>query len=187
MNIRTLAIAAAITCTGHSYAADYFYGDVTSLAVSDVIYLDSQGQFTDHHFFSVNSFSTGNLLLGDNQFAPFLDIAGINVDLWFDFGTTDVVDGADLFYINIGSGDLIANSGPLPTGSYYFEVSGNVGGTGLNIDPSDAGLEYGAYFFNASAVPIPEPQTWAMLLAGVGIIGLQLRRKMRGAGKLIPR
>lgn len=27
---------------------------------------------------------------------------------------------------------------------------------------------------------VPEPQTWAMLLAGLGLIGLQLRRANRG-------
>jgi hypothetical protein len=32
--------------------------------------------------------------------------------------------------------------------------------------------------------PIPEPETWAMLLAGLGLVGLQLRRKPRIVKKL---
>jgi hypothetical protein len=31
---------------------------------------------------------------------------------------------------------------------------------------------------------VPEPETWAMLLAGLGLVGLQLRRKMKVSDKI---
>jgi len=37
-------------------------------------------------------------------------------------------------------------------------------------------------FFALQAAPIPEPETYAMLFAGLGLVGWQLRRKSRKAG-----
>jgi len=55
----------------------------------------------------------------------------------------------------------------LAAGSYYYTVSG-----------SASGLNGGAYML-ASAVPVPEAETWAMMMAGLGLVGLQLRRKSK--------
>lgn len=49
-----------------------------------------------------------------------------------------------------------------------FFVHGAAAGEGPN----------GAYFFNFTS-PIPEPETYAMLLAGLGILGMNARRKKR--------
>jgi hypothetical protein len=39
----------------------------------------------------------------------------------------------------------------------------------------------GAYAFIASASPIPEPSTYAMMIAGIGAVGfLAMRRRQRG-------
>jgi len=43
--------------------------------------------------------------------------------------------------------------------------------------PSLAFIEKKGVILNVSA--IPEPETWAMLLAGLGLVGLQLRRKIK--------
>ena len=38
--------------------------------------------------------------------------------------------------------------------------------------------------FGVTVTPVPEPETWAMLLAGLGLVGLQLRRKMKAVGRI---
>lgn len=62
--------------------------------------------------------------------------------------------------------------GASAAGSYYLNISGVTNG-------SLGGLYNGAI----SVTAIPEPEVWAMLVAGIGLVGLQLRRRS-GAGKI---
>ena len=54
----------------------------------------------------------------------------------------------------------------LAAGSYYYAVFG--------VSPG-----FAAYSINSAAVatPVPEPETYAMLLAGLGIVGFVARRR----------
>ena len=38
--------------------------------------------------------------------------------------------------------------------------------------------------FDITAAAVPEPATWALMLTGLGLTGLSLRRRARGAGVL---
>jgi hypothetical protein len=58
--------------------------------------------------------------------------------------------------------------GTLPDGQYHLDISGNLG----------AEASFGQYSVAISAVP--EPETYAMLLAGLGLIGYSTRRRMQG-------
>lgn len=53
-------------------------------------------------------------------------------------------------------------------GAYTMIIGGNASGS--------AG---GLYNIAAVTAPVPEPETWGMLLAGLGLIGLRLRQRMR--------
>ena len=53
---------------------------------------------------------------------------------------------------------------PTPAGKYYLNVTGN----------SIAGVSYGAAYngsINVAIAPVPEPESYAMLLAGLGVMG----------------
>ena len=65
----------------------------------------------------------------------------------------------------------LLNSAFLDAGNYALKVSGNGVGT--------RGGEYSGSFFINSPSPsaVPTPQTWAMLLVGVLLVGFQMRRK----------
>jgi hypothetical protein len=67
-----------------------------------------------------------------------------------------------------GTVDLwtISTGATLPMGGYYIAVSGRM--------VSDMSASYGG---NLSLAPIPEPATCAMLAAGLGVVGLALRRR----------
>lgn len=58
----------------------------------------------------------------------------------------------------------------LAAGSYYFKVSGNV--------VSNTG---GAFAGNGHVLAVPEADTYAMLLAGFGVLGLMARRRNKAA------
>lgn len=57
----------------------------------------------------------------------------------------------------------------LPAGSYRLQLSGDIQPDGGN------------YIWTLNTVAIPEPETWAMMLVGVGLVGWQLRRKIRSS------
>jgi hypothetical protein len=61
-------------------------------------------------------------------------------------------------------------------GSYYLKVSGT--GWVDNVIPTPKIPSYNGYISIASSVP--EPQTYAMLLAGLGILGTVMRRRSGG-------
>ncbi|MDP1533666.1 MAG: FxDxF family PEP-CTERM protein [Rubrivivax sp.] len=63
---------------------------------------------------------------------------------------------------------VLAGAASLPAGSYQLQVSGTVIG---------GSASYGG---NIVATPIPEPETYALMLAGIGAIGFVVaRRKAR--------
>lgn len=68
----------------------------------------------------------------------------------------------------------------LPPGSYFAADSYTlrVGGKAAG-----AGTIAGIYAIGAVTVaaPVPEPQSWAMLLAGMGLVGLRIRQKAKAS------
>ena len=59
--------------------------------------------------------------------------------------------------------------GNLAAGSYFYRVTGDATGT-----------VGGAYTLSSALSPTPEPGTFALLLAGLGVIGLLGRRRSPG-------
>lgn len=94
---------------------------------------------------------------GINGFQAFLN--GVQL-----FGPTTTTNMPPISIITqVKAGSIVLNSG-----TYQLKVSG----TGI----SGASASYGG---NIVAVPVPEAETWAMMLAGLGLVGLQLRRKVK--------
>ncbi len=176
MKVKTLAAVAAIMISSGVQATDYFFGSVTNTQVNDVNGV-AAGAFIDNLFFSITLPSIGTGVLSDvfvnAPSMPLFDITGLSANLWADLGTIGTVDASDILLLPLGSGDYIQGSGLLVTGDYYFQLTG-----------TGAGALGGQYFYNAAAVPVPEPTSWAMLLAGLGLVGLQLRRMSRGGRTL---
>lgn len=56
----------------------------------------------------------------------------------------------------------------LTAGSYYVQVGGTVVGNGGGSYGTDLAI---------SMAPVPEPETYAMMLAGLGLVGFVARRK----------
>lgn len=82
-------------------------------------------------------------------------------------GTAD--DVATPYAWNFGGAPTV-HSVTLGAGTYYYTVFG--------VAPGAA-----AYSLNsaATAVPVPEPETYAMLLAGLGVVGFVARRRKEQA------
>ena len=91
-------------------------------------------------------------------------------------GSTKLATGTVSSTANaIGSGHTyasIVSYSPLIAGKEYsIEVTGTV------LAGTAAGK--GNYSLSLSTAPIPEPEEWAMMLVGAGLVGFQVRRKQK--------
>ena len=127
------------------------YSNVQSVApgaVSDLYsFLFPAGALTGSG--SAISIDVGTILNIDNIQVSLLD-AGLNPLAWGSMGDTSVLFDQAL---TVGS-------------SYSFRVTGNAFGS--------AG---GTYAFLASAAPVPEPAAFALMLAGLAVVGSIVRRR----------
>ena len=90
------------------------------------------------------------------------------MSLFSDPDSNVIGDELPVFTVSqIGGADSLSKSwGELAAGSYFLLISGYTNGT-------LGGIYSGAI----SVTPVPEPETWAMLLAGLGIVALKLNRR----------
>jgi len=95
-----------------------------------------------------------------------LDITG----LWLYDATDNLIStGSSL---NTGATDVwTVASNNLSAGDYYIRVNGNV--------VSDDGASFGGAMMLA---PVPEPETYGMMLGGLGVLGLLARRRKAKRG-----
>ncbi len=161
-------LAAAMLCglgvAGSAQAATYAIG-----TLGPVPYVNTptvSGVFSDRYDFTVGSLPNVagasvvvNLDLGSLSF----HISGLDLDLFSSGGTW--LDG-DM--VTDPSDVAVSLNSTLAPGSYYFRVRGTADGTGTG---------QGIYTFTAAAVP--EANTYAMMIAGLGLIGFCARRRNR--------
>jgi len=132
---------------------------------SDVVYVNSE--FFDTYSFSINqpTFSSGAVT--SLQMSSVWGINNLQATLYSGIYGDNINDTV----LNVLSGSDItkAGSGTYTAGNYYFTVSG-VG--------TEGATKAGAYSFAVvTSLPVPEPETYAMLLAGLGLMGTIARRR----------
>ena len=138
------------------------------------------GAFQDAYTFTVAGGSGSFITTGvaSNTYADsFSQIAGFNVSIWRCASLATCGTAADVLVLGPGAGILApppgsqfaSVSGLVPAGAYYFDVAGVASG-GL-------GAAYNGSVDTAAAPPIPEPETYAMMLAGLGLMGFVARRR----------
>ncbi|MEW5789263.1 MAG: FxDxF family PEP-CTERM protein [Pseudomonadota bacterium] len=125
-------------------------------------------------------FETSGTMIGGAQFASYtFEITDAGADYMaslldyvfpssFDVLGLAITQGADMLGSIQGSGSFMFS--PLETGTYTALVFGDPGGM------FDAG-SYGVTVTNLSAAAVPEPQTWALLATGLGLVGIAVRRR----------
>lgn len=112
---------------------------------------------------------TGAELLGAPSSGDFLvKLSSISGDV-IDFG--QILTGMTIFAIHTGNGSTLGNN----TNVFKFDAGAGVSSITFN----DRGLSNAGLLSTGGSVApsVPEPATWAMMLAGFGAIGFAMRRR----------
>jgi hypothetical protein len=116
-------------------------------------------------------------------------LAGHTYTLSFDLagsqrGTTEIVDvkfGTTMEHSTLSSNDGFShhtmNFTPLISGSYSFDYQNNEFGAFIG---NGDGNFIGALLDNVAVTSVPEPESYAMFMAGLGVMGFIARRRKNG-------
>lgn len=157
-----LCVVSLLAIATSAHATTFDWGHHDSIEYGSVF--NTPGAFEDFFAFNLTPASDLFSTSVSNNIMGITDIAGGTVELfqgsYWDAGP-DVLVGAYSFNGTTGSSPTLFSS--LTTGDYYYRVTGTA-----------TGMAGG--FYTISSAPIPEPETYAMLLAGLGLTVMARRR-----------
>ena len=137
----------------------------------------SAGSFDDWFKFTVTGGDAIFTSTGNSVTASLSKGTQIKTFDLYDASSTKVATGSVTSTANaVGTGSSyasIVNYAPLIAGKEY---SINVAGTVL----ASTAAGKGNYSLSLSTAPVPEPEEWAMMLVGAGLVSYQVRRKQKG-------
>lgn len=131
------------------------------------------GAFADQFLFNLDhTFEAGSTVTSSYVKGKDIQITGLNIVQYGDNGIIKTVVGTNgLPTSGVGTSDYwTLDTSWLVAGNYYLEVKGNV-----------LGANGGSYAASLNVAAVPEPETYAMLAAGLGLIGFMGRRKQKKA------
>jgi len=175
MKLHSIWVASALALGAVGAQAGTFdWGDHGTLEVGTNMV---SGSFTDYWQFTidpehlVSSTAVANNLGGGSV----LHITDGAYSLW-SMGADDKIGGGDDSMLSSGSWSFDGTSGDathsvlLSPGSYYYMVTGKGDGAFTGM---------GLYSLTSTIAPVPETETWAMMLAGLGMLGFLAARRRR--------
>lgn len=124
--------------------------------------------FEVNYTFSLSTLA--NLLaVGVTNDAPgVFDINGASARLYINNGNANFNDDVLVDGFTFDSTSIVHTFSSIAAGNYFYKVTGTVDG------PFG-----GSYLLSSNLVPVPEPETYALMLAGLGAISMLMRRRTR--------
>lgn len=164
MKLKSAVLAFALLAAGASAQATVFdWGSHGTVEYGSVF--NSPGDFEDFFAFNLTPGASLSSTSVSNNIPVITDVANGLVELFqgnYWDNTADTLVGSYEFDGTTGSSPYTFAS--LASGDYYYRVTG-----------AATGLAGG--FYTISSAPIPEPETYAMLLAGLGATLIARRRR----------
>lgn len=157
------SLVAAALSVGIAHAETRSVGTIGS--TTQVFNHNTAGSFEDTINFSITGASTlsgtaSNLVLSFGNFSV-LNISNLMVNVWNNSHSNGTV------WYGSFAGNTQTYTFNLPAaGDYHVDITGIANGA-----------SGGTYGIALSAAPVPEPETFAMLLAGLGLVGTIARRR----------
>jgi PEP-CTERM motif len=163
MKLKTIAAAAAVALTTlSSHASNTDWGSHALLEVG-------VGSATNSAIFDTFTFSLGGSSTVASSVVSFGTVVGGAYSL-YSYGADNLMGTGDDMGVGAWtfSGTPVVNTVSLTAGNYYYSVLGGAMGSAQYVISSAA-----------TAAPVPEPETYALLAAGLGIIGFVSSRRRR--------
>lgn len=170
--LTALLASASLALGGMAHAASYDFGSLTGTTTSPLMSVGASSSAIDNFFFQLTGpanvgAGASNVLVSAN---PVFTFATFTASLY------DQTSNAFVTSFTLASSATTQNlsyAGLLGAGSYRIDVTRAAGGAG------------GAYLVSLSnngapVVPVPEPESYVMFFAGLGLIGAIVRRRVRG-------
>lgn len=131
-------------------------GDLWVFSHADIV-----GSFSDTISFSLSQAANFGFSSLTHYMGVWSDISSFSVTL-----DGNAMNVASFF----GGVELSAGQLQLPRGAHNLTIAG----FGSGAFP----ISGGSYQFQMSASPVPEPESWALLLGGLGLVGVLSRRRI---------
>jgi hypothetical protein len=165
--VQAVALSVALFSMSAANATVTDWG-VHSEFESAQVTLDTPGIFTDFYTFTLPSVNDVSSVAVSNNLLTFSNIPAGNVSLFLGtYGDANADTLLNSYTFDGTTGSTPHTVAGLSGGSsYYYEVSGNA-----------TGSHGGQYQFASSLSPVPEPETYGMLMAGLGLMGFIARRR----------
>lgn len=173
MNIKTLALAAALSLSALSASAATLYaGEINKTQQTFV----EASDFTDVYLFKLDFPPPADVGFSfiEMKFKQYTDIAFPQEAIKFGYGFDgDQVTDVFLSLTPTPGGVADQASAEFVVGKklFYMSVAGTTVGTGLQ--------NKGSYSFEIVAAPVPEPQTYALAVSGLALVGWVVSRRRR--------
>jgi hypothetical protein len=162
MKLKSMACAAALLAAGAASATTTDWGVHGTAEVGTGTALGAGTVVDDFFKFSLGSPADPIAVAVANDGANgIFDLNGGTVSL-FQAGNPSALGS-----FSFDSTSVSHDFGALAAGSYYYEVVAQVAPT----------ASAGSYLLSSTLLPVPEPETGSLMLAGLATMGLMLRRR----------
>jgi hypothetical protein len=170
MKLKSLAAASALALAAFGAQAQTVvpWGNHDAGELGGTLFFGTGSNFPFDFVYTFSLAAPHSLLaVGVTNDAPgVFDISGAQAQLYASNGNANYNDDTLVSGFNFDSTAIVNLFNSLAAGDYYYRVTGMV-----------TGPQGGSYLLSSSLQPIPEPGTWALLAAGLGVIGFMAKRR----------